>query len=63
MENIINEEYEQLFPFEQEYKLWIESIERDFREESQKRTGIVVPKRHTFTFTEEDFSPFNTLNS
>jgi hypothetical protein len=59
----IDLEYEAAFPFEQEYQLWIASVERDFQEECEHLATITAPKnRSTFHYT-EDFSPFATVNS
>lgn len=37
IDQIDADEYEALFPFEQEYNLWVESVERDFQEEADRR--------------------------
>lgn len=37
VDQIDDEEYEALFPFEQEYNLWVEGVEQDFQEEAELR--------------------------
>ena len=63
-EDDIQEEYEDLYPYEQEYNAWMNSIEEDFREECEERFVIKVTKKSNFIFEiDEDISPFNTINS
>jgi hypothetical protein len=58
---IINKEYELAFPVDQEYNLWINSIEQDYQQEAKNRAKLVVTNRTQFV--DEDLSPFNTVNS
>ena len=58
---IINKEYELAFPADQEYNLWINSIEQDYQQEAKHRAKLVVTNRTQFV--DEDLSPFNTVNS
>jgi hypothetical protein len=58
---IINKEYELAFPVDQEYNLWINSIEQDYQQEAKHRAKLVVTNRTQFV--DEDLSPFNTVNS
>lgn len=58
-----NEEYETLFPFEQKYHAWIDSIEQDYRSESEYRSGITATSKAQFFFDDEDLSPYATINS
>ena len=63
-EDDAQDEYEDLFPYDQEYNAWRNSIEEDFREECEERSGIKVTKKSNFIFEiDEDLSPFNTINS
>ena len=57
----IAQDWEEAFPYEQEYQLWIESVEQDYREECAERAKLVVTNKTRF-FT-DDFSPFSTVNS
>lgn len=41
-------EYEQLFPYEQEYRLWIDALEADYRQECERRLAITVPNKARF---------------
>ena len=61
----LKQEYEQAFPEEQEYRLWIEGVERDFQEECTHRAGLAVTNRTRILWQEnnEDFSPYATVNS
>ena len=58
---IINKEYELAFPADQEYNLWINSIEQDYQQEAEYCAKLVVTDRTQFV--DEDLSPFNTMNS
>jgi hypothetical protein len=61
---IINKEYDSTFPVDQEYQLWIQAVERDYREESQYRAKLAVTNRtRTVLYKNDEFSPFNTVNS
>jgi hypothetical protein len=44
-EHIIDAEYEELFPFEQEYNEWVNSIEKDFQEECEYLASLNVDNR------------------
>jgi len=59
------DEYESLFPYDQEYNSWMADIEADYVEECEFRAGIAVPNDSTFVLhsTDEDLSPFITVNS
>lgn len=63
------EEYEELFPFEQEYYAWINSIEQDFINEVNYLAGIAAQEdRDNFIYVyddelEDELSPFATVNS
>ena len=61
LKNTIIDEYETAFPYEQEYNLWIEGMERDFQEEVEYRAKLVVTDKTRFL--NEEFSPFATANS
>ena len=56
------EGYEDAFPFEQEYQMWIESMERDFEEECLHRIAV-KQGRDNVIIDSEDLSPFATINS
>ena len=63
-EDDAQDEYEDLFPYDQEYNAWMNSIEEDFREECEERSGVKVTKKANFIFEmDEELSPFNTINS
>lgn len=63
------EEYEALFPFEQEYQAWVNAIEKDFIDEVNYRAGIASQQdRDNFIYVyddelEDELSPFATVNS
>lgn len=63
------DEYNDIFPFEQEYNAWISSLERDFIDEVNYRAQIAAQQdRDNFYYvyddeTEDEFSPFVTVNS
>ena len=59
------DEYETLFPFDQEYNSWMDSVEADFKEECEFRAGVTAPKSSTFVLhkNNEELSPFSTVNS
>lgn len=63
------EEYERMFPFEQEYQAWIDSIEQDFLEEVNYRASIAAKAdrdNFIYVYDEEladELSPFATVNS
>lgn len=42
---IIEVEYEELFPFEQEYNIWVNALEKDFQEECEYRASLKVDNR------------------
>jgi len=58
----IEQEWEEAFPFDQEYQMWMASIERDFREEIEHR-GVVIKQQRDRVLFDEEFSPFSTVNS
>jgi hypothetical protein len=62
LKNMIIDEYETAFPYEQEYNLWIASMERDFQEEIEYRAKLVVTNKTVLHYN-EDYSPFVTVNS
>lgn len=37
-------EWEEAFPYNQEYNAWIASIERDFQEEVEFRNSVKIPR-------------------
>lgn len=47
---LIDAEYEELFPYEQEYESWIAAVERDYQEECEARAGIIVPDKGKFKY-------------
>jgi uncharacterized protein (UPF0332 family) len=64
LKNMIIDEYEQAFPFEQEYNMWINSMERDYREECEYRAKLVVTNKTVLHLDNtEDYSPYVTVNS
>jgi hypothetical protein len=61
LKNLIIDEYEQAFPYEQEYTDWIASMENDLAAGKlvvTDRTNIVLHKDNS-----EEYSPYATLNS
>jgi len=63
LKNMIIDEYEQAFPFEQEYNMWIDNMEQDYREECEYRARLTVTNRTNIIIDNEDYSPFITVNS
>jgi hypothetical protein len=63
LKEIIIDEYETAFPYEQEYNLWIEGMERDFQEELEYRAKLVVTNKVVLYADGEELSPFATVNS
>jgi hypothetical protein len=66
LKNMIIDEYETAFPYEQEYNLWIAGMERDFQEELEYRAKLVVTDRTNIVLHKdntESYSPFGTVNS
>ena len=63
LKNMIIDEYETAFPFEQEYNMWINSMEQDFQEELEYRAKLVVTNRTRIVYAQDEFSPFATVNS
>lgn len=62
--DLLLEEYEMAFPYEQEYQMWIASVERDFQEECCHLATITAPKnRSTFYYNSDEYSPYATVNS
>jgi hypothetical protein len=51
---IIAAEWEEVFPFEQEYLSWIESIESDYRAELEHRNGILTNSKSQFFFDSDE---------
>jgi hypothetical protein len=61
-------EYEELYPYEQEFRQWVEALEQRQTYENAHRAAIVVQLgRDRLLFEQDDeadeFSPFNTSNS
>ena len=63
LKNMIINEYETAFPYEQEYNLWIAGMERDFQEELEYRAKLVVTDQTRIVYAQDEFSPFATVNS
>ena len=63
LKNMIIDEYETAFPYEQEYNLWIAGMERDFQEELEYRAKLVVTDRTRIVYAQDEFSQFATVNS
>ena len=63
LKNMIIDEYETAFPFEQEYNMWINSMEQDYRDECEYRAGVVVTDKVSFKYNTEEYSPYSTCNS
>jgi len=64
LKELIIEEYETAFPYEQEYNLWIASMERDFQDEVEYRAKLAVTNRTVLHFhNSEEYSPYATVNS
>lgn len=58
-------EYEELYPYEQEFRQWVEALEQ---QENAHRAAITVQLgRDRWLFDQDDeqddFSPYNTCNS
>jgi hypothetical protein len=61
LKNLIIDEYEAAFPYEQEYTDWIASMENDLAAGKlvvTNQTNIVLHKDNS-----EEYSPYATLNS
>jgi hypothetical protein len=64
LKNMIIDEYETAFPYEQEYNMWIEGMERDFQEEVEYRAGLAVTNKTVLHLDNtEYYSPYSTCNS
>ena len=64
LKNMIIDEYETAFPYEQEYNMWIAGMERDFQEEVEYRAKLVVTNKTVLHLDNtEDYSPYVTVNS
>jgi hypothetical protein len=63
VKSMLMEEYEQAFPYEQEYNLWIASMERDYQEEVEYRASLAVTNRTNIVLHKEEYSPYITINS
>jgi len=64
----LNLEYEELYPYEQEFREWVEAMEQQEQDENAHRAAIAVQLgRDRFLFDQDDlrddFSPYNTCNS
>jgi|688.fasta_scaffold2042658_1 hypothetical protein len=64
----LNLEYEELYPYEQEFRQWIEALEQQETHENARRAAILVQLgRDRWLFDQDDerhdFSPYNTCNS
>lgn len=64
----LNLEYEELYPYEQEFREWIDALEQCEMDENAHRAAIAVQLgRDRFLFDQDDeqdeFSPYNTSNS
>lgn len=61
-EAIDDAEYEDLYPYEQEYRQWVEALEQEHIPSIRVQLG-----RDRFLFDQDDerdqFSPYNTVNS
>jgi hypothetical protein len=63
LKNMIIDEYETAFPYEQEYNLWIAGMERDFQEEVEYRAKLAVTNKVSFKYHTDEYSPYSTCNS
>jgi len=63
-DKITCEEYEALFPMEQEYQLWMAALEADYMEECNRLSSIAtLADRSNFHYISDELSPFATVNS
>ena len=63
IKQLLEDEYEQAFPYEQEYDMWMASMERDFQEEVEYRAKLVVTDNTNIILDKDEYSPFVTVNS
>jgi len=66
IKQLLDDEYDTAFPYEQEYDLWIAGMERDFQEEVEYRAKLAVTNRTNIVLHKdntEEYSPFSTVNS
>jgi hypothetical protein len=67
LKELLIEEYEQAFPYEQEYNAWIAGVERDFQEEVEHRAKLVVTDRTNVLLRKnnsfDEYSPYITIDS
>lgn len=66
IKQLLDDEYDTAFPYEQEYDLWIAGMERDFQEEVEYRAKLAVTNRTNIVLhkdNSEEYSPFSTVNS
>ena len=64
----LNLEYEELYPYEQEFREWMAALEQQELVETAHRAAIAVQLgRDRWLFDQDDlrdeFSPYNTCNS
>lgn len=61
--SIIDNEYDDAYPFDKEYTDWINSMEYDYSETSIPGKLMVNNKTVLFLDNDEDYSPYATSNS
>lgn len=60
---IIDNEYNENYPWEKEYTDWISCLEYDYSETDNIPGKLAVTNRTVLHFDNEEFSPFATVNS
>ena len=62
LKNMIIEEYEQAFPYNQEFTDWVNCIDYEYNE-ADNVPALMVNNKVSFKYNTEEYSPYSTCNS
>jgi len=62
LKNMIIDEYEQAFPYDKEFTDWVNCIDYEYNE-SDNVPSLTVDNRVNIIIDNEEYNPFNTVNS
>ena len=62
LKNMIIEEYEQAFPYNQEFTDWVNCIDYEYNE-ADNVPALTVTSKVSLKYNTEEYSPYSTCNS
>ena len=59
---IIDNEYDNAFPFDKEFTDWVNNIDYEYNE-ADNVPALIVTNKVSFKYNTEEYSPYATVNS